>query len=506
MADISIGQALDLGHELVTQGRLNEAIALFQGVLVHEPKNFEALNRLGGALFEQKRWHEALYYFWRGRKLNRRSPMALTNYGACLSALGHEDEGVIELQKAVHFALKTPHSDQVRATVHNNLGNTLERMGRYSEALEVLNTAIKYGPKDGFPRYNKGIVLLRLNRHKEAVECLDYALSVHGDDHDARYNRGMGKLLLGDLAGGFSDYEARLLTSENKLPNLGLPANKQWQGEILRGKTILVHAEQGFGDDIQFLRYLPLLKKLAPARILLVMHDAVRPLLTHDPDIVIVPNGATVGGETYPYDYWVALMSLAHQFGTTGDADIPEPFIPTIDGFRIDKWRAELKLRNDRLNVGVCWAGNFQHKNDKHRSIPLPVFAKLFDAPGCNFISVQQMRQDERETFAALKSSSNNLKAFLFEDFRDTAAALLNLDLVVTADTAVAHLSATLGVPTFILVPAFGTDWRWQLGREDSPWYPAARLYRQPKIGDWPSVITRLRNELAAMAARASAA
>jgi ADP-heptose:LPS heptosyltransferase len=116
------------------------------------------------------------------------------------------------------------------------------------------------------------------------------------------------------------------------------------------------------------------------------------------------------------------------------------------------------------------------------------------------------MRQDERETFAALKSSSNNLKAFLFEDFRDTAAALLNLDLVVTADTAVAHLSATLGVPTFILVPAFGTDWRWQLGREDSPWYPAARLYRQPKIGDWPSVITRLRNELAAMAARASAA
>lgn len=501
--DLTIGEALDYGCQMAIAGQHQSAIGLFKGVLLHEPNNFEAIERLGASLFEIKQHYEALYWFWRGRKLNRKHPMALTNYGLCVCQLGHHEEGLVELQKAAYLAEKhVGLSLESKALCYNNLGNTLEKLHRYPEALAALDKGIAYNAKDGFPHYNRGIVLIRLNRQAEGIESLERAIEIDPNDADAHYNRGMARLLSGDLRGGFEDYEYRLVTSENTVINLGLPGElKITNAEQIPGKRLLVHCEQGIGDDIQFLRFLPKLKEYGAKEILVISHAATSPFFKQMDGVTVLPTGGKLDGL---YDRWVALMSLPMIFGTE-EATIPPVWAPAIDAERMEKWRAVVQSPA-ALNVGVCWAGNWQHKNDAHRSIPLAQFARLFDVPGVNFVSLQQVRQEDAELFSKLMADLPNLRALDLKDFRDTAAAMLGLDLVISVDTAVAHLSATVGVATKILVPAFGTDWRWMLGREDSPWYPAARLYRQPKVGDWASVIAHLRSELAATVAQARAA
>lgn len=500
-AELTIGQALDLGCEFAMAGNAKSAESLFRGVLIHEPENFEAIERLGTALFEQGRTHEALYWFWRGKKLDRRHPMALTNYGLCVSHLGHFDEGVEDLQRAVYQAERQEVSPAVLSLVYNNLGNTLERLNRHAEALAWFDKGIAQEPRHPLAHYNRGIALLRLNRQREAIPAFDTALTIKPNDPDALYNRSMAHLLLGNLKQGFEDYDARLLTSENEKPLLGLPADMQWKGESLAGKRILVHAEQGLGDTIHFLRFLPMLKeRFAPAEIAFICHKPVRHLLGGGLPVTLLEPGQEMSGL---YDCWVALMSLPRWLGVAREADFPPPFVPKVDPVRVAH---QIVVRGRGLNVGVCWAGQWQHKNDRHRSIPLATFAGLFDAPGCHFVSMQQMREGEREEFDRIQEHNWHLEALNLEDFRDTAAVIANLDIVVSADTSVAHLAASMGKPTFILIPAFGTDWRWLLQRTDSPWYPSATLYRQSKIGDWANVIERLREDLSAMAAQRCAA
>lgn len=506
--NLSIGQALDLGVQYAMAGNHEGATGLFRGVLMHEPQNFEAIERLGTSLFELKRWHEALYWFWRGLKINRKNPMGLSNYGLCVSQLGHPDEALPWLERSVYNAKRADGmSPEALALIYNNLGNTYERLRRHDEALANLDIALRHNPRDGFSLYNRGIALCRLNRQRDAIASFDAALAIKPDDADARYNRGMARLVLGDLKNGFADYEARLLTTENAVPNLGMPAHLKWKvGESIKGKTILVHCEQGIGDDIQFFRFLAPLAALEPKQVLVIAHRNTQCLLDGAP-VTVLEAGAELEGR---FDRWVALMSLPLHLGVqsgiaTDETNIPEPYDLPIDNERVAIWGKKTQLR-PLLNVGVCWAGNWIHKNDAHRSIPLAKFAKIFDAPGCNFVSLQQMRPEDMEPFAQLKKRHDNLSALLFLDLRDTAAAILNLDLVVTVDTAIAHLAGSLGVPTIILIPAYSTDWRWQLIREDSPWYPSATLMRQPKIGDWDSVLNRLHSELSAIAVQHAAA
>jgi tetratricopeptide (TPR) repeat protein len=502
--DLTIGQALDLGVQFALAGNHESAVGLFSGVLMHEPENFEAIERLGSSFFELKRYHEALYWFWRGRKIDRKHPLALTNYGLCVSQLGHWEEGVVDLERAAFQAeRKKDISIEAKSLVYNNLGNTYEKLRRYKDALVALDKSISINPSDHFPHYNRGIVLLRLNRHREGIDALNRSLSIKSNDPDAIYNRGMGRLLLGYLKGGFEDYEARMLTSENKVINLGLPADKKLKNiDQTVGARILVHCEQGIGDDIQFLRFLPELLKWT-GKVVVICHSATRPFFEAVPGVRVMPTGANLKDE---YDYWVPLMSLPLIFGIDHESKIPAPWPPPIMADRVEQWRRTMDLPSSTINVGVCWAGNFLHKNDAHRSIALEVFAKLFTAPGCTFVSLQQMRPGETETFAKLKEKHTNLRAYWFDDLRDTAAAMFNLDRVISVDTAVGHLAATLGVQTSILIPAFATDWRWQLERTDSPWYPRATLYRQQTIGDWENVITRLRNELTISAGQKRAA
>jgi tetratricopeptide (TPR) repeat protein len=515
---LTIGEALDLGTQYAINGRHADAIGVFRGVLVHEPANFEAMMRLGSSLFETGRLHEALYCFWRGKKLAPRHPLALTNYGLALSQLGHADEGVSDLERAVVLAKKNPQTaPAVLALIHNNLGNCLERLGKYQEAFDTLMQGIRFNPDDPFPHYNIGVCLLRLNRHLEAIGFLTRSLELarregadisRTNEADARYNRALAWLLLGNLKRGFEEYEYRLATSENGKPYFGLPPEKKWNGEgDLEGKTLLLYCEQGLGDDIQFFRFLaPLIEIAKPARIKMACHKETRVLL---PDIGIefLDHGAKI--EDGDYDAWEALMSLPFCFGIESEADlkITGPYVvPQIEPARLERFGSDMKRDGNCFRVGVCWSGNFCHKNDRHRSIALDKFKALFEETACTFYSLQQIRPGEQEQFEALRQELPNLRAFEFSDFRDTAAAILNLDLVITVDTAVAHLAASLGVPTWILLPAFATDWRWQLERRDTPWYPAARLFRQAAANRWADTIEEVRLELAHVSAGSAAA
>lgn len=506
--DLSIGEALDLGVEFAMRGDQKSAVGLFRGVIIHEPDNLEAILRLGSSLFELAQYYEAFYWFWRGLKLDPKHPMALTNYGLCISQLGHPEEGLAYLERGVARAEKLNRSPAVKALIYNNLGNTLEKLNRHKDALVALDKGIACDPADPFPHYNRGIALVRLNRHREALDALERSLTLAPpsadspsrlNNADALYNRAMIKHHLGNLEGGFADYEYRLTSSENDTPNLGLDPKLKWQhGESIEGKRVLVHCEQGLGDTIQSLRFLAPLQALKPKDILLITHAAIRPMIDI-PGVTVMQPGEDLKGK---FDCWVAIMSLPWYLGIKTEAEIPAPWKPVIDQKRLDLWRPAVSMPR----VAVCWAGNFQHKNDHHRSIPLPDFAAIFDAP-CQFMSVQQMREGEEPVFAGLRAKHGpNLMAFKFDDFRDTAALMLNCDLVVTVDTAPAHLAASLGVPTWILLPAYSTDWRWQLERADSPWYPSARLYRQPRVGDWKSVLDRVKRDLTETAAQRVAA
>lgn len=504
---LSVGGALDLGFEYAKAGRDSDAITMFRGVLMHEPDNFEAIERLGTSLFNLGIYYEAMFWFWRGRKLGRKNPMALTNYGLCLSQLGHPEEGLPDLQRAAALAEKGA-SDTVKALVYNNLGNTLERIGRHADALEALDKGIPFDPNDPFPHYNRGVVLIRLNRHREALKALDKSIALYGEDArkvadaDAHYNRGMARLMLGDVKGGFEDYEYRLTTTDNVTPNLGMPADKKWHGEPLSDdKKLYVVCEQGLGDTFQFMRFVPRLRAYAK-NIVLTAQTAIYPMAKAAfPDMEVRPGQTLI--EHGDVGGWVALMSLPHWLGIKSENELLPPWFIPIENERGEKWKAELPPTPFR--VGICWAGNFQHKNDHHRSIPLSAFSALFDLPA-HFVSVQQMREGEKADMATVQQSHSNVSAYELKDFRDTAAIMLNCDLVISVDTSVAHLAGSLGVPTWVLIPGYSTDWRWQIKRTDSPWYPAMKLYRQPKVGDWKSVLREVRIDLAALASNREAA
>jgi hypothetical protein len=244
------------------------------------------------------------------------------------------------------------------------------------------------------------------------------------------------------------------------------------------------------------------------AKVLTIAHSPIKPLL-YDPRMNVLPAGQKLAGrdvegeaDAVRYDRWVGICSLPYYIGLEREDQIPPPW-RLFPGDAVEVWGP--RLGPSSFRVGVCWAGNFQHKNDRHRSVPLSIFAKLFELP-YDFVSVQQARQGEEEELAALCKRHSNLTALALDDFRNTAAVLLNCHVVVTADTSVAHLAGTLGIPTWVLIPKFGTDWRWQLERTDSPWYPSVTLYRQTKIGDWRSVLDRVKRDLAETAAQRAAA
>jgi hypothetical protein len=435
-----------LGLALYTMRRFDEALTAYDDGLRLAPGDVALRNGRGVALLELRRSAEARDEFVR----------ALAADPDCLDALG-------------------------------NLGNALFKLNRPEEALAAYDRALKFVPDNAQLHTNRAIALRRLDRPHEALTSAARAIAAQPDFAPARFVEAGTRLYLGDFAGGWRGYEWRrggAFTRQRR--KLAAPL---WRGEQpLAGKTVLLHAEQGFGDTIQFVRYAPLVAARG-ARVIVEVQPPLVPLLSDMPGIATVLGR---GAQLPPFDLHCPLPSLPLAFGTaleTIPASVPYLAPPQ---HRVGSWRA--RLPRCRPLIGLVWAGERAHDNDINRSMRLEVLAPLLELPDVQFVSLQH---DVRESDAPLLAQRTDILSIgqQFTDFADTAAALAELDLVIAVDTAVAHLAGAMGKPLLLLLP-FAADFRWLRERRDSPWYPTARLFRQPRFADWASVVEVVRGEV----------
>lgn len=365
------------------------------------------------------------------------------------------------------------------------LGMVCHDTERYDEALEAYRRALELKPDFPVALNNQANTFRSLGRIEEAIESFDAAIALQPDYTSAHYNRALARLIGGDFPGGWQDYEWRWRYLGLAEPTFPQP---RWDGSPLEGRRILLHAEQGLGDTLQFIRYASVAKERG-GQVVFIGQAALLPLLRLGDDIdEFVPQGDPLPA----FDVHASLMSLPLILGTTVDT-IPSrvPYV-FADPVLMERWRRQLSSVGP-FRIGITWQGNPDNRGDRQRSFPLQALQSLSELPGVKLISLQKGRGAEQ----LQENPLTNVLDFgsgLDEQsgpFMDTAAILQNLDLVVTADTALAHLAGSLGVPTWVVLP-FAPDWRWLLKREDSSWYPTMRLFRQPSPGDWDSVFKKV--------------
>jgi len=479
----------NLGLVLHALRRDADALASFDKALALDPDHAEALNNRGTALLAMKRPAEALAAFERLLAKNPRHVEAQVNRANALLELGRVREAIAGYDALLAAAPR-------HAGAWFNRGTALAGLDRFEEAIAAYDRALAIVPGYAKAHNNRGIALRALNRHREALASYAGAIAIQQDFAEARLNQAHALLTLGDLRRGFAEYEWRWKTPGNAPHRRTFP-QPLWLGERPPGgKTILIHAEQGLGDTIHFARYATPLAR-AGARVIVQAAPALAAVLAS----VEGATSVVASGDRLPrFDLHCPLASLPLACKTDLGgipADIPYVAAPAD---RLAKWRERIDGLA-RPRIALAWSGSAAHANDRHRSIALSRLAPLLASAGARFVSVQR---DVRGGDAPMLASAPVAHVGdELADFADTAAVLALCDLTISVDSAVAHLAAAMGRPTWILLP-FSPDWRWMLEREDSPWYPTSRLFRQPAIGDWQSVIARVKSELAGFAAAAS--
>ncbi|NNU44867.1 tetratricopeptide repeat protein [Ramlibacter montanisoli] len=471
---------------LLDAGQAGEAVAFAQRAAQAAPRP-QVLMLLAQALHAAGRAAEALVPLDAVLASDPGDAAALACRGNVLLELGRCEEALASSEQVLGV-----HGRQADALA--NASAALLRLERNEAALALAEEALRLQPAHRVSLHNRSCALTNLLRMDEALLRAREATLLHPDDADLQWSLGVAHLLRGDLAPGWKAHEARWHAKD--FPGAlsrAFTAAPQWTGaQALEGRCILLHAEQGLGDSIHFVRYLP--QVAARAREVLVhVQQSLVPLLAQLPaNCRLLQPGEPIP----PHELQCPLLSLPHAFGTTL-ATIPAdvPYLQA-DPERLPPWQQRLAGRA-RPQVGIVWSGNPQHGNDRNRSIPLHSFVAIAQE-GVGFVSLQvQVRESDRAAMAHWPGLFD--AGPLLHDFGDTAALASALDLVVTVDTSVAHLAGALGKPVWVLLP-YVPDWRWMLGREDSPWYPGMRLFRQPARGDWDSVLQRVRSELRALA------
>jgi predicted O-linked N-acetylglucosamine transferase (SPINDLY family)/ADP-heptose:LPS heptosyltransferase len=471
------------------RGDADAAMDFLRRAIVRDPNLAPAHNDLGIMLQTQGRLEEAETCYRRAIELNDRLAEAISNLGAVLVARGHLDDAITWYGRAID-------ADPQLASAHNNLGAALARLDRHKEAEVAHRRAIALKPDFPDGHYNLGVALQDLGKFEEALASYQKAAELRPDLVDARWNRAYVLLMLGRYAEGWHEHEWRWRRKEQPPRSYPQPL---WRGEPLEGRTILLHAEQGMGDTVQFMRYVP----LVAARGGRVLLQVPAPLLRLAQASLGHCAQVLSDGEVPPtFDLHCPLLSLPLAFGTTLET-IPadSPYL-AIDEATAARWRERLG-KAPGLKVGLVWAGSPQHKNDRNRSIALERLAPLFGAAGVRWFSLQV--GERKAELARLPAGTIADLSEQLTDFAETAAAIAGLDLVIAVDTATAHVAGALGKPVWVLVP-FVPDWRWFVEREDSPYYPSARLFRQPARGDWDSVMLRVRRALDERTGTAAAA
>ncbi|GGI29670.1 tetratricopeptide repeat protein [Bradyrhizobium guangdongense] len=475
-----------LGHLFWQRKRMEEAVLHFQRALQLDPQYLEAANSCGCLLFNLGRYAEALECLDIAEKLDPNSAALYQMRGACLQEANRFEEAEADYEKSIAL-------DSGLAETHNNLGLLHSRLGRFEQAIACFDRSLELRPDFSAVLNNKALALMNLQLLDDASATFHRSLTVEAGNAPATYNLATLQLMTGDFERGWLGREARW-----KLP-VGLPergfAQPLWRGDQpIEGKTLLLHSEEGLGDAIQFARYAPMAAALG-ARVILEVQAPIRQLLAGVSGVahcVTRPSATSLA-----FDLHCPLGGLPLVFGTRLDT-IPfaDSYVPAATAAQVKAWDERLGPRN-RLRVGLVWSGNPDHKNDHNRSVPLGTLAPLLDCD-VQFVSLQKGARHQDKAFLRERPEIIDLTEQL-ADFSDTAALIGCLDLVISVDTSVVHLAGALGAPIWTMLP-FTPDWRWQLRRDDSPWYQSMRLFRQPKRGDWVGVVDVVRRELQELA------
>jgi Flp pilus assembly protein TadD len=539
------------GHALAPAGGTDWRIAALPPVAAAMHREGERLNALATAKYVAGDYVAAVDQLRRVLNLNPDSPPAHNNLAIALWRTRHEADAELHCRRAIALderylpghklmgellrqrdesAAALACYERVLALApndvmaHNNSGLVLRDLGRLAEAEAAFARAAVLAPDDPGILFNRlmmrrddagmleaiaccrlslardpnnsdsvtnlAVALLLTGNYDESLAEFERAIAMKPDNWGTRANMSLLLLLLGDYERGWREYEHRWDLAGVKRPKISAPL---WQGEDLAGRTILLHHEQGFGDTIQCLRYVPLVAARG-GRVVLRIERALVRLAAGLPDNVVI---SPQGGRLPDFDVWSPLLSLPRVLETRVD-NIPA----TVPYLRVrsavaERWKRRLAPL-DGLKVGLVWGGSPRHANDFRRSIDVARLAPLFGIPGARLVSLQAGPRAADIT-AAPAGALVDLAAEL-TDFVETAGALMNLDLLIAVDTSVVHLAGALGRPVWAMLP-FSPDWRWLLDREDSPWYPTARLYRQSKPGEWDAVIARVAADLAGLAA-----
>jgi len=480
-------QVFDRALALHQAGHLTEAEQLCLQILRTRKGHFGALYLLGVIRHQQGRNDEALNALSAALKTQKNSAPARANRGLVLMALGRHKEALADFDRALAIQ-----PDIVEALTSR--GNALHGLDRHEDAVASFDRALALQPAHVDAHYNRGIVLHGLNRHAEAVASYQRALALQPNHADAHWNEALSRLALGDFAEGWKKFEWRWWTSDCRTPGLKFP-QPLWRGEPIDGRSILLYAEQGLGDTIQFVRYVPMVAERG-AKVVLAVHSELKELLSS------VAGAAAVFGENEPLpgtEFQCPLLSLPLAFGTTMETTPAKvPYLSANDA-AVAQWRERLP-QTAALRVGLVWSGNPTFKYDRRRSPQLSQVSPLLATRGVVFYSLNPGIGES--DVAALAAHPNVVHlGSQFRNFSDTAAVISFVDLVISSDTAVAHLAGAIGRPAWIMLHD-SPDWRWALDRERSSWYPSARLFRQERAGDWAGVVARMQNELATLSTR----
>jgi Flp pilus assembly protein TadD len=475
----TIAEAIHLGLQHHQMGQLVQAEQIYRNVVEADPRQGNAWHLLGVVEGQMGRHDTACDYIRRAIALNPLEAVYHSNLGHACRSLGRLDEAVAGYREAVRIKPDFAQS-------HYDLGVTLQMQEDTEEAVASYRRAIQLRPDYSEAYNNLGTSLQKLGRMDEALACFDQVIAREPEVGDGHFNRAIAWLLTGDYARGWPEYEWRW---RNTTWTPRLFAQPRWDGTPRPDAAILLYAEQGLGDTLQFVRFARLVKQRV-GRVFVECQPPLVRLLAKCPGIDQVTASV---GMAPPFQLQGALMSLPGIFGTTLSnvpADVPYLF---AEAEPVESWRAELAVVKE-FKVGIAWRGNPLHPMDALRTVPLTAFAPLARVPNVKLYSLQKGPGREELSEAGGRFPIVDL-ADRLNDFQDTAAVVRNLDLIIACDTAIVHLAGALAVPAWAAVP-FAPDWRWLLEREDSPWYPTVRLFRQGRPGDWEGVFARMAERL----------
>ncbi len=460
-------------------GKLDEAIASLTQAIRLDPDHVKAQYHLGSALGQSGNLDEAAACLRRAVSLRPDFAKAHQMLGSVLANQGQLDDAIACCRRAVELSPSDAHA-------HAILGAVLNNQGALDAAAASFQRALELNPNDSSTHHNLGTVYASQAKPDDAIACCRRAVAIDANDAEAHYKLAVMLLLTGRLTEGWREYEWRW--KRDGVVQLPLP-QPQWTGGPLAGRTILLHSEQGFGDTLQFVRYAEWVKQLG-ARVIVECKPPLARLLASCPGV----DGVLSRGEPLPqFDLWTTMLNLPGIFATSLETIPARVSYLRPDQPSIEQWKDELS-GEPLFKIGIAWQGTPTQSSDRARSFPLVKFAGIAATRGVRLVCLQMGAG--REQLADWCGQPIVDFGDRLGDFHNTAAIMRNLDLVITCDSAPAHLAGALGVPVWVAL-AQVPDWRWMLERNDSPWYPTMRLFRQPTRGDWDSVFEAMRGELA---------